>query len=75
MVPLCITSLTVGLLMLCYVIFPELFPRMNQALGEKGLLWNAFFCSLMLILMPIYLLYVAVKKEGEVQDEQDEDIY
>lgn len=79
MVPLCIFSLAVGLLLLFYLAFPEIFPRPHQTLMERHLAPVAAFFGILCVLMPVSALYWAIRKEGEKEEDapekDDEDFY
>lgn len=65
MVPLLIFSLTVGLLLLAYLIFPGIYPRYHQALADRNLIPLAAFFGVLSVLLPVGTLYWATRPEKE----------
>lgn len=76
MMPICILSITTSLLLLAYIVLPEIFPREHQILLDKRLLPSALLVSLICLFMPIGTLYWATRGgSGENEDKDDEDFY
>ncbi len=78
LVPLCIFSLTVGLMLLSYLVFPEISPRAHQNLVERNLAPLAGFFGLLCVLLPVGMLFWATRKENEKAEgstEDDESFY
>jgi len=64
LVPTCVCSLTLGLLLLSFLVFPERYPAVHDRMIARRLAPTVLALGILCVSLPITLLYWGVKHEN-----------
>jgi len=63
LLPCCVLSLSIGLLLFMFILFPCWYPLVSERMIERNMVISVFLIANLNVFLPVTLLYLAVKDE------------